>query len=297
MEKVSLFIKEAMRLGFVRVGFSRPGRPLFFDKFCEWIARGRQGGMNWLKGHMDLREDPGRLLDGCQTVITLAYPYSAIKPATPDGFTAARFTEPRKEDYHYRLRRLAKRLARHVVDLYPQGRTRVCVDSAPILERSFAYGSGIGFIGKNNMLIVPGYGSYVFLMEILTTALFSYSKAETMENQCGTCTRCVNACPTGALEAPFSFDASKCLSYLTIEHRGVINNETGQKMGGCFYGCDICQEVCPFNAGGSLIDISLPSTDGILNMGEEDFTRRFGRTAFTRAGLERLKENIRASRP
>jgi len=115
-----------------------------------------------------------------------------------------------------------------------------------------------------------------------------------MENQCGSCTLCVEACPTGALEMPFSLNASKCLSYLTIEHSGEIDGKTAKKMRNCFFGCDVCQEVCPFNEETALGDISLPSTEEILGMKEMGFEERFGKTAFARAGLEKIKSSIRA---
>ena len=177
---------------------------------------------------------------------------------------------------------------------YPGSKTRICVDSAPILERSFACSAGIGFIGKNNMLIIPDYGSFFFLAEILTTASIDFPPAEPMKNRCGSCTLCVDACPTGALEKAFSLDASKCLSYLTIETKGEVPREVGQKMGDCFFGCDQCQEACPFNEGKSSTEISLLGTDEILLMKEADFKEKFGRTAIARAGLEKLKSNIRA---
>ena len=146
------------------------------------------------------------------------------------------------------------------------------------------------------MLILPGYGSYFFLAEILTTASFEFPTTEPVANQCGSCTRCMDACPAGALERPFFLNASKCLSYLTIEYKGMVNSETGRKMGDCFFGCDICQEVCPFNEGHISRDISLPSTDDMLKMHTKDFKKEFGASAFGRAGLEKLKGNILAVR-
>jgi epoxyqueuosine reductase len=252
--------------------------------------------MAWMERNLALRENPVRLLDGCQTVITLAYPYSSNRPCTPDGFCAARYTEPKKTDYHDRLRKLAQGLASLIVEWYPGCGTRICVDSAPVLERSFAYASGMGFIGKNNMLIIPGYGSYVFLAEILATAFLAYPETEPMESHCGECTRCVDACPTGAIEKPFYLDSSKCLSYLTIEYSGKVNEETGIRMDNCFLGCDICQEACPFNQEKFLRDVSLPSTDEILRMSRKNFMEGLGKTAFARVGLEKLKENIQAVR-
>ena len=290
---LSPLIENANRLGFISIGFSRPDRPIFFDKFCAWIDACKQGEMHWLKRHLNLRENPKRLLEGCKTIISLAYPYSPKKPCTPDGYTVARYTEPGKIDYHDRLRKLGRKLAYIIAEVYPGSRARVCIDSAPILERSFAYTSGMGFIGKNNMFIIPGYGSYVFLMEILTTAFLPLSKKKAMKNQCGPCTRCIDACPTGALEAPFSLNAFKCFSYLTIESPGGVYRGAGRNMDGCFLGCDVCQEVCPFNEETSSRDLSLPSTDEILGMGAEDFKEQFGKTAFARAGLEKIKSNIK----
>ncbi len=287
-------IEQALDLGFLAVGFVRPGRPFYFDQFCSWIEGGKYGDMTWLKRHMALRRDPVRLLEGCRTIITLAYPYSSMRPCTPDGFVTARYTEPLKADYHERLRETARILAHTIVQKYPGSKTRICVDSAPILERSFAYASGIGFIGKNNMLIIPGYGSYAFLAEILTTAKISFPGNDPMENLCGSCTMCVDACPSGALEAPFSVDASKCLSYLTVEYKGQIDKSIAARANDCFFGCDVCQQVCPFNNSESSTYMALPATDEILDMGDVAFRETFGKTALARPGLGKLKENIRA---
>ncbi|MBW2708911.1 MAG: tRNA epoxyqueuosine(34) reductase QueG [Deltaproteobacteria bacterium] len=284
---------QAKTLGFVASGLSRSEKPLFFDTFCAWVDAGKTGRMAWLNRHRNLREDPGRLLPKCQTIISLAYPYSPEKPCTPEGFTMARYSEPQKKDYHDRVRKKAKRLASQIMASYPDSKTRVCVDSAPILERSFAYRSGMGFLGKNNMLIVPGHGSYVFLAEILTTASLPLGDSGPMEDLCGSCTRCLDACPTGALEGPRRLDASRCLSYLTIEHGGDVDPETGEKMGRCFLGCDVCQEVCPFNRVEKANAVSLPGIGEFLKMDDETFKTRFGQTALARPGLERIQRNIK----
>jgi len=293
---ISSFIKKAKHLGFVAVGMSRPERPVFFDRFREWIADGKQADMHWLGRYMDLRENPEKLLKGCRTIISLAYPYSPAKPSTSEGFTIARYAEPEKADYHTRLKSQVRKLVKTLLTLHPGCKTRICVDSAPILERSFAYASGIGFIGKNNALIVPGHGSYVFLAEILTSAELFQSGIQSLENQCGACNRCISACPTGALEAPYTLNAAKCLSYLTIEYHGEIQSSDGQNMGDCFFGCDVCQEVCPFNECISSRTVRLPSTDEMLTMEEAEFQIRFGETALSRSGLNKIKSNIRALR-
>ncbi len=241
-----------------------------------------------------MRENPGNLLEGCRTIISLAFPYTAEKPCTPDGFFVSRYADPRKTDYHDRLRKKGKILAGVIRREYSKARFRVCVDSAPILERSFAFSSGVGFIGKNNMLIIPGYGSYFFLVEILTTAPIPFPEAKPVKSLCGECSLCLDACPAGALEAPYRLNASKCLSYLTIEKMGGIDRETGRKMGRCFFGCDRCQEVCPHNQREGLAVVLLPSLNTILRMCDEDFNRAFGKTALARAGLEKIKGNISA---
>ena len=289
------FIDRAKELGFIAVGFSKPETPIYFDFFLHWLRDVEIGDMPYLTRSIDLRRDPKRLLHGLKTIISLAYPYSGSKPSTPDGFAASRYSTPQQEDYHLRLRGLGKKLCTFIAERFPESRSRICVDSAPILERSFAVSSGIGFIGKNNMLIIPGHGSYCFLAEILTTARFPIPSFKEPENRCGSCTECIDRCPTGALKAPFHIDVSRCLSYLTIESKDDINREIAGKMGDTFFGCDVCQEVCPLNRKGPGI-VSLPSTDSILGMTEPDFKSTFGKTAFERAGLERLKRNIRLLR-
>jgi len=286
-------IEQAGDLGFIAVGFSRPGPPLFLDRFRAWIAGGKQADMSWMARHASLRENPSRLLEGCQTVISLAYPYSSRKPCTPEGLSVARYSEPRTVDYHDRLRKKATLLAQSLHGQYPGTRARICVDSAPILERSFAFQSGIGFIGKNTQLIIPGHGSFVFLAEILTTAVLPLPESAPMEDRCGSCTRCLDACPTGALEAPHRLDAARCLSYQTIERKEGVDMETGQRMGTCFFGCDVCQEVCPLNRKDEP-EVILPFIADILRMDEAAFQATYGRSAFARAGLQKIQGNIRA---
>jgi epoxyqueuosine reductase len=291
---VSSLEEKAKDLGFIACGFSKPSRPLYFDEFRAWLSDGKNADMSWLERNLDTRQDPAILLKGCKTLISLAYPYPSQKPGTPEGFTVSRYSQPTNEDYHFRLRGLCERLVDVIGEIYPGSRSRICVDSAPILEKSFASSSGIGFIGKNSMLIIPGHGSYFYLAEILTTAQLEFLFAEPMENQCGACTACIDSCPTGALEKPFYLDASACLSYITIEQKGKTKENMGRKMGDCFFGCDRCQEICPFNEGEASMQVHLPATDQFLKMNDKEFGKRFGRTALARAGLEKLKSNIRA---
>jgi len=282
---------KAKEMGFIAVGFSRPTTPAYFEFFTRWLRDAELGDIAYLNKHIDIRRDPTRLLEGTQTIISLAYPYPAAKPSTPDGYAASRYTVPEKDDYHFRLKKSGKDLRAYIAELFPGSSSRICVDTAPILERSFAAVSGIGFIGKNNMLIIPGYGSYCYLVEILTTARFPIPTVKEPESPCGSCTKCIDSCPTGALKAPFWLDPARCLSYLTIESRDDIDTGLAANMGNTFFGCDVCQEACPFNKQEST-SVTLPPTGDILDMSEADFKKSFGRSAFQRAGLKKVKDNI-----
>lgn len=290
----NIIIKKAMDLGFIGVGFSPPRKPAFFDRFNAWINSGKNADMSWLQRNIDVREDPSLLLKGCKTIISLAYPYSSRKPSTVDGYSVARYSEPGKEDYHSRLKGICRKLIDLLNSIYTGCLSRICVDSAPLMERSYAYSAGLGFIGKNSMLIIPGYGSYFYLAEILTTAVIDFPFPTGIEDLCGDCTLCIDSCPAGALEDHRDLNASKCLSYRTIESKYAIDRKAADRMGTCFLGCDVCQEVCPHNRrAGEERDIILPSTGEFLGMEDNEFNEKFGLSALARAGLEKIQENIR----
>jgi epoxyqueuosine reductase len=292
-ELTEIIIQKALSLGFISVGFTSPARPIFFDQFQSWLKDRKNGDMTWLEKNIHLREDPSKLLEGCQTVISLAFPYASRKPATPDGFTVSRYSCPDRNDYHDMLRLLCREIAALIKGHDKECTSRVCIDSAPVLERSIACSSGMGFIGKNNMLIIPGFGSYFYLAEILTSLSLYIPPQSITGCLCGACTSCIDSCPSGALEGPFNINASRCLSYLTVEYKGG-NVIPGEKMGDCFLGCDRCQEACPHNKSEYPEEVLLPSSAEILNMTDDGFNQRFGKTAFKRAGLEKIKSNIKA---
>ncbi len=287
--------ERARSLGFSCVGFTEPGSPPHFEEFLNWLAQENCGDLAWLKRNVDLRQDPGRLLAGCRAILCLAVPYPGSKGRTQDGLTIARYASS-SLDYHTHIKTLCRGLVDLLKARHPESRARVFVDSGPILERSLAYAAGLGFLGKNNALIRPGLGSYLHLAEILTTAPVPVPLPEPMESRCGGCNRCVEACPTGALEEPFLLNVPRCLAYLTVEYGGELPTGTGSKMGDCFYGCDRCQEVCPFNPPEEEKAPSLPSSDEILDMTDVEFNAIFGKTALARGGLHRVKRNILAIR-
>ncbi len=284
---------KAIEIGFTGIGFSRPVKPLFINEFKSWVSSGKNAGMSWMERNMDIREDPLKLLSGCKTIISLAYPYPNEKPATEDGFTLARYSTPDEDDYHTRLKDKCRELTLFIEEIFSGSKSRILVDSAPLLERSFGYSSGIGFIGKNNMLIIPGYGSYFYLAEILTTGQIDIPDVKTVSDLCGSCSKCIDSCPAGALKGPRDFDSARCLSYLTIECEKPVNISQGRFMNKCFLGCDICQEVCPHNKV-NRVKNCMPSTGEILGMSNDHFIGVYGKTALSRPGLEKIKSNLEA---
>lgn len=209
----------------------------------NFIQKGRQGNMKYLE-NAELRVTPQQLLPGAQSVIVIAVNYYREVPQTPKGHgRIARYAYGR--DYHKVLKKILKQMAAYIESRLPNERTYACVDSSPLLEKAFAVKAGLGFIGKNTTLITKKFGSFVLLAEIITTAKLDYDSEEA--GTCGTCTRCISACPTKAIVAPQELDARRCISYLTIENKEEIPQEFHKPIGNIIFGCDICQEVCPYN--------------------------------------------------
>jgi len=281
---------KARRLGFLKVGFTSPDPPPYLWALEDFLKRNYHADMWWLHERAYLRRDPRLLLEGLQTIIVLAYPYPQYKLSTPEGLEVSRFANPMLPDYHKRIKGLLNALVRELRAIYPKDRFKSFVDSGPLLEKAIANRAGIGFFGKNTSLIIPGYGSYFHIAEILTTASIPYQPTEPMPSYCSHCQLCIKACPQNALVGPYTLDARKCLAYLTVEFEGELKLLTVNGIK-CFYGCDICQEICPFNPPKSSI-IALPRAKKFLNMSPEEFQNLFGKSAFLRAGLARLKRNI-----
>ncbi len=279
--------------GFARVGVARAGRAPHFPLFEEWLAQGRHARMEYLRKSASLRADPSWLLPGARTVIALAYPHSSRDPLAPDGSRTARYALA--EDYHRTLRRkcesiLARLRERPALSF----RSRVCVDSAPLNERDWAAAAGIGWIGKNGMLLNEADGSYILLCEIVTD--LELAPDAPLAERCGSCVRCLSACPTGAFVAPGVLDSGLCLSYWSIEQRGVIPPQIAARAQGRVFGCDICQEVCPYNAAVPSPELERrpPTLVELLGMGSAEWKRRFADTPLSRAGAAGLRRNAAA---
>lgn len=235
-----------MGLGFQSVGVCASTAPPHLDAYRSWISKGYEGEMSYLREHLPLKADPGSLLPGVQSVIACALNYYQPLRISEGHPKVARYALGR--DYHKVLRGKLKKLAAWVEDAHPGAQCRGCVDSAPIMERDFAQLAGLGFFGKNTMLIDPRRGSWFFIGLLLTTV--PYAADVPAVGGCGSCTKCIDACPTGAIvleEERWQLDARKCISYLTIEKSGYIEEGLSRQIGGWTFGCDVCQEVCPFN--------------------------------------------------
>ncbi len=284
-----VFREEAEREGFARCGIARAGTPHGFERFRSWIEGGLQAGMGYLRDTMEARSHPDQILAGARSVICLAAPHPAGASRPADGTTVARYASG--PDYHRTLREGAVRMAESAARRLDAPFTwRVCVDSTPIAERSFAAASGLGWIGKNGCLIDPSLGSFFLLAEIVTD--LDLPPDDPIAERCGSCVRCLDACPTGAIVEDGIVDANRCLAYWTIEHRGEIPPAIAEAVGDRVFGCDDCQDACPWNA--PLHDRSgavAPTRAEWLGLGRGEFRRRYGQTALNRAGWRGLQRN------
>jgi epoxyqueuosine reductase len=293
--------EEAMRAGFARVGIAKASEPPKHERFDAWISAGRHAGMRYLEETRSARANPGTLLPGARSVVCLAAPYASAPWVASDGSRFARYA--RGADYHGSLRKRALSVVSAArTRLGDAWHARVCVDSTPLSERAFAAAAGLGWIGKNGCLIDEELGSWFLLAEILTD--LDLPPDAPVAESCGTCTRCLDACPTEAFLEPGLLDAGRCLAYWTIEHRGPIPDAWKAAVGPHVFGCDVCQEVCPWNAPlRGLPSLARrpasseppPTRAEILEMGKGAWRRRFGRTAVNRAARRGLQRNAAAS--
>ena len=302
----------AKELGFHRAAVVPVEPPRRHELYASWLAAGRHGDMAYLAvpEHVKPRGDLRALLASARSLVVVALAYERKDPdrvQDPDGLVGLRgkiARYARGEDYHLVMRdklvELADRLAR---ELGRPVASRPCVDSAPVLEREWAERGGLGFVAKNTMLIAPGLGSYVVLGELLVDAELAPTAPETPPKpRCGSCTACLDACPTRAFVDAYVLDARRCISYLTIEHQGAIPRELRPAIGTWVFGCDVCQEVCPFNAGaGEPADgmlrprtpaHALPDLIELASKGANQLRQFVRRTAMRRVSRESLLRNV-----
>lgn len=301
---ITQYIKaKALRLGFDACGIARAGKvdDVSHNALQEWLAQGKQAGMAYMANHTDKRLDARRLMEGAQSMVCVALNYYPPVPLKETQYQFAWYAYGK--DYHDVVKEKLQTLLAQIRQQAPEVNGRVFCDTAPLLERYWAWKAGLGWIGKNTQLIIPQAGSAFFLGEILLDTELCYDTP--LPDRCRNCTRCLDACPTHALEAPHHLNANRCLSYLTIEHKGDIPKEVAEKMGNCVYGCDRCQQVCPWNRFAlPTREPALQPSDLFLHMAPEDwetltvehYRELFKGSAVKRAKYEGLMRNIRALR-
>jgi epoxyqueuosine reductase len=301
-----VILRLAKELGFHRAAVIPIEAPRRHALYESWLADGHAGGMAYLAtpAHVAPRGDLRALLASAQSLVVVALAYDREDPIVLTGLRGKIARYARGEDYHLVMRdRLVALADRIAAELGHAVATRPCVDTAPVLEREWAERGGLGFVAKNTMLIAPGLGSYAVLGELLVDAVLEpTAPTEPTKPRCGSCRACLDACPTQAFVDAYVLDARRCISYLTIEHHGVIPRELRRAIGTWIFGCDICQEVCPFNAGtGEPPDAQLrprsrdhavPELVALAQLNTNQLRQFVKRTALRRTPRPVLRRNI-----
>ena len=298
-DRIASAIKsESNRLGFISCGISKAE---FLEEEAErlenWLKRGMHGKMSYMERNFDKRLDPTLLVEGAKSVISLSYNYYPQTKIDDTDFKISKYAYGK--DYHFVIKEKLKNLLEFIREEVGDVHGRVFVDSAPILERAWAKKSGLGWIGKNSNLVSKKIGSYFFLCEIILDLELTYDHQDF--DHCGTCTACIDACPTQAIEKPHVVNGSKCISYHTIELKDNIPNEFKGKFDDWIFGCDICQDVCPWNRFSKSHNEPLFNPDDNLrlmdksdwlDMTKETFDKVFQKSPLKRTGFDGIKRNI-----
>ncbi|MEN8144726.1 MAG: tRNA epoxyqueuosine(34) reductase QueG [Gemmatimonadota bacterium] len=303
--------RAGLDLGFAQVGFAPAEAPAHSEVFLQWLDRSMHGEMAYMARQDTVRRrlEPAAALPGCRTVIMVSLLYGP-SDAPPTDADADAFLRPilaqysQGRDYHSVFEERLSRFSESIRALHPAAAIKAYVDYGPVLERDHAQRAGLGWIGKNTMLIHPTYGSWLLLGELLTDLAIE-PDAAFLPDHCGTCERCIEACPTGAIRGPRELDARLCISYLTIELKGAIPEKLRPMIGQRVFGCDICQDVCPWNTGPEPADTApfafgqplAPASmalwaEQLLEMSDEEFARRYEDTALSRPGRSGLLRNV-----
>jgi epoxyqueuosine reductase len=299
-ERTTLLQSWALEEGFDRAEAAtlEPSRQI--DAFRAWVERGDHAGMGWIGHRSERREDARNILPGARSALCVALQYWPLEdePEAEGDLWPGVARYARGRDYHDVMGKALKRLCRRIEEAFPGAVTRPYVDTGPVLERELAARAGLGVQGKNTNLLHKRWGSYFLLGEIFLT--LELAPGEPVADLCGRCTRCLDHCPTGALPEPYRLDSRRCISYWTIEHRGDLPEEAREMLGEWVFGCDICQEVCPWNAkagAGKHPQLKQPAVRreldlaGLLALGRDEYVDRFIKSPMRRPKLEGLKRN------
>jgi epoxyqueuosine reductase len=299
-ERSAAIKEEARRLGFVDCGFSRAeALPEDAERLKTWLGEGRHARMGYMANHFEKRTDPRLLVEGSCTVISLLFNYYTERVQDDPGAPILSKYAYGK-DYHDVLKDRMRQLYTFMQDQFGPISGRIFVDSAPVLDRAWALKAGLGWIGKNSNLISRKAGSFVFIGEIICDLELAYNRVP--ENDfCGSCNRCVEACPTQAILDNRTLDAQRCISYQTIENKGEIDQNVSQDLAGRFFGCDICQDVCPWNRQAlnheeeefqPSWELMSMSAEDWQNLDRETYTRLFKGSPVKRAGFQKIRDTI-----
>lgn len=289
---------QAEDLGFEAVAFISATKLPTERAYQEWLSEGRHGSMGYLENYQDLRVDPAEMEPGSKSVVVMLSNYFQPLDLLEEGLRICRYAQG--DDYHKELWARMRKLAAFIhAESGADVATRPAVDTAPLLERALARQAGLGWVGKNALLIRQGLGSFTFISEILIDIDLG-QPTEEAPDRCGSCSRCLDACPTGAIVAPRIIDARRCISYLTIELRGPIPRRLRPLIGDYLFGCDICQDVCPWNDDAPVSDDELHQTRPVyrqlapidlLGFDHDRYVEVFRKSAMKRAKLRGLKRN------
>ncbi len=295
--------RRARELGFQKVGVVR-AEALTQERarLEEWLARGLHASMGWMERDVARRTDPRELLPGALTVVAVALNYYTPHEHARDEAKGKISRYAWGDDYHDVLGEKLKALLAHVREVAPEVQGRVCVDAQPAMDKAWAVRAGLGWIGKHTNLITRDYGSWVFLGELLLDVELEYDEARE-DDHCGTCTLCIDSCPTGAIREPYVVDSNLCISHATIELRDAeLPAAVAENLDGWLYGCDVCQDVCPWNRFEQATDeprfeprpgsVS-PALDDIAGLTHDAYVERFRRSPVKRAKLAGLQRNAR----
>lgn len=302
-EELTRVLKErAVDLGFAAIGVASAQTPVPRNHLEKWLGRGYHGTMEWLELTKEKRLNPEEVLPDFKSIISVAFNYYT-NPEISEAPGIGRISRYAwGDDYHEIVLSRVKELANVLSENVPGCKVKCYVDTGPVMEKFWAESAGIGWIGKHTNLINRRYGSWIFLGEILTDLELQYDTPS--QNFCGSCTRCIDACPTKAIVSPYILDATRCISYLTIEHRFEISKDLQQNMGNWIYGCDICQEVCPWTRfAKETKEMALQSREGFSTpnllewnkITKEEFNIKFKNSPIKRAKHDGLLRNAQGA--
>jgi len=292
--------EEAQRLGFLDCGIAKAE---FLEEekegLAQWLKGGMHGGMLYMENHFEKRLDPRELVENSRSVISVLLNYfPSQSQADPEAPVLSKYAYGL--DYHFVLKDRLNQLLAYINDEIAPVSGRAFVDSAPVLDRAWARKAGLGWVGKNSNLISHKHGSFFFIGELLVDLELKPDQPENKDH-CGTCTRCIDACPAGAIVAPRVIDARRCISYLTIENRGEIPSRFSGKLKNRFFGCDICQDVCPWNRKATphnieefapSAELMQMSNDEWFHLDRNTFNRLFKKSPLKRAGYKLIIRNL-----